>query len=252
VQEIDGHNLEEIDAAIQVAQTAKGQPHLIVCHTHIAFGSPNKQDSEEAHGAPLGEEEVLATKESLGWPSEEPFWVPDDVVAHWRLAVPQGERAEAIWRDILTNYEQSHPEEAKELHRVLEGRLPENWETALPQFRPEDGPIATRAASGTVLSALIPVIPELMGGSADLAPSNKTYVEGFGEFQKGSYEGRNLRFGVREHAMGAILNGMALHKGIRPYGGTFLIFSDYMRPAVRLAALMGQPVIYVWTHDSVF
>ncbi|MGC9349520.1 MAG: transketolase [Anaerolineae bacterium] len=252
VQEIDGHDLDEIDAAIQVAQSAKSQPHLIVCHTHIAFGSPNKQDSEEAHGAPLGEDEVLSTKEALDWPSDEPFWLPDDVVAHWRLAVPQGERAEAIWRDILTNYEQSHAEEARELHRVLEGRLPENWETALPQFRPENGPIATRAASGTVLSALAPVIPELMGGSADLAPSNKTFVDGFGEFQKGSYEGRNLHFGVREHAMGTILNGMALYKGVRPYGGTFLVFSDYMRPAVRLAALMKQPVLYVWTHDSVF
>ncbi|MGC9522575.1 MAG: transketolase [Anaerolineae bacterium] len=252
VQEIDGHDMDTIDAAIRAAKAAQGQPHLIVCHTHIAYGSPNMVDDAEAHGAPLGEEEVRLTKEALGWPNEEPFWVPDDVMVHYRLAGPQGERAEAIWRDMLTNYEQEYPEEAKELRRVLEGELPENWQTAMPEFRPENGPIATRAASGQVLQALAPVIPELVGGSADLAPSTKTYLSGYAEFQQGSPEGRNLRFGVREHAMGAILNGMALYRGVRPFGGTFLIFSDYMRPSVRLAAMMGQPVTYVWTHDSVF
>ncbi|MGC9468400.1 MAG: transketolase [Anaerolineae bacterium] len=252
VQEIDGHDVDAIDAAIRAAKAAKGSPHLIVCHTHIAYGAPTMQGDAEAHGAPLGEAEVHATKEALGWPSQEPFWVPDDVIAHYRLAVPQGDRAEAIWRDMLTNYEQAHPEEAKELHRMLDGRLPENWETAIPSFRPDSGPIATRAASGKVLESLAPVVPELLGGSADLAPSTKTYVTGFGEFQKDTPEGRNFRFGVREHGMGAILNGMALYGGLRPYGATFFVFSDYMRPAVRLAALMGLPVIYVWTHDSVF
>ncbi len=252
VQEVDGHDMDAVDTAIRAAKAAKGQPHLVVCHTHIAYGSPNMVDDAEAHGAPLGEEEVRLTKEALGWPKQEPFWVPDDVIAHYRLAVPQGERAEAIWRDMLTNYEQEYPEETKELHRVLEGKLPENWQTAMPQFRTENGPIATRAASGQVLEALAPVIPELVGGSADLAPSTKTYLSGYAEFQKETPEGRNLRFGVREHAMGAILNGMALYRGVRPYGGTFLVFSDYMRPSVRLAALMGQPVVYVWTHDSVF
>jgi transketolase len=252
VQEVDGHDIDAIDAAIRAAKAAKGQPHLIVCHTHIAYGSPNKQDDAEAHGAPLGESEVLATKEALGWPSTEPFFVPDDVVAHYRLAIPHGERVQAIWQDRLTNYEQAYPDSAKELHRVLAGELPENWEMALPTFAPEDGPIATRAASGKVLQGLAPVMPELVGGAADLHPSTKTYVSGFGEFQRDTPEGRNLHFGVREHGMGAALNGIALYGGLRPYGGTFLIFSDYMRPSVRLAALMELPVTYVWTHDSVF
>jgi transketolase len=153
---------------------------------------------------------------------------------------------------MLTNYEQAHPENAKELDRVLAGRLPENWEIALPEFKPESGPLATRAASGKVLQELAPVIPELIGGSADLAPSTKTYLSGFGDFSSDTPEGRNLHFGVREHGMGAALNGMALYGGLRPYGGTFLVFSDYMRPSVRLSALMGLPVTYVWTHDSVF
>lgn len=252
VQEVDGHDMEAVDAAIRAAKAVADQPHLIVCHTHIAYGSPNMQGDAAAHGAPLGEAEVETTKEALNWPSKQPFFVPNDVVAHYRLAVPQGERAEAIWQDMLTNYQQAYPEQAKELQRMLEGRLPENWEMALPTFKPEDGVIATRAASGKVLTNLAPVIPELIGGSADLSPSNKTFVSGFGEFQCESPEGRNFHFGVREHAMGAALNGMALFGGLRPYGGTFLVFSDYMRPSVRLAALMELPVTYVWTHDSIF
>jgi transketolase len=252
VQEIDGHDMDAIDAAIRAAKAAKGQPHLIACHTHIAYGSPNLHDSAEAHGAPLGEAEVQATKEALGWPSMEPFWVPDTVLAAYRLAVPQGERAEALWRDQLTSYAQAYPEQARELRRILSGRLPENWTTALPQFRPTDKPIATRSSSGKVLESLAPVIPELVGGSADLAPSTRTYVSGFGDFSREAPQGRNFHFGVREHGMGVVLNGMALYGGIRPYGATFLIFSDYMRPSVRLAALMGLPVIYVWTHDSIF
>ncbi|MCU0521066.1 MAG: transketolase [Anaerolineae bacterium] len=252
VQVIDGHDMDAIDIAIRAAKAAKGQPHLIVCHTHIAYGSPNMRDSAEAHGAPLGEAEVQATKEALGWPSMEPFWVPDDVIAAYRVTVPQGERAEALWHDQMNSYEQAFPEEAKELHRILSGRLPENWLTALPQFKPTDKPIATRSSSGKVIESLAPVIPELIGGSADLAPSTRTYLSGFGDFSRGTPQGRNFHFGVREHGMGAILNGMALYGGIRPYGATFLIFSDYMRPSVRLAALMGLPVIYVWTHDSIF
>ena len=252
VQEIDGHDTEAVDAAIRAAKAAKGQPHLIVCHTHIAYGSPHMHDDAAAHGAPLGEAEVRATKEALGWPSLEPFWVPDDVVAQYRLAVPQGERGEARWQDMLSNYGQAYPEEAKELHRLLEGRLPENWATALPRYRADSPAIATRSASGKVLDAVAPVVPELIGGSADLSPSTKTYLSGFGDFAKDTPEGRNFHFGVREHGMGAVLNGMALYGGVRPYGATFLIFSDYMRPSVRLAALMGLPVIYVWTHDSVF
>ena len=252
VQEIDGHDIDAIDAAIQKAKQTSGQPHLIICHTHIAFGSPHLQDSAKAHGAPLGEAEVRATKEAMGWPSLEPFWIPDDVLAHYRIAVPQGERAEALWREMLTHYEQNHPEEARELERVLAGKLPDNWQMALPRFDTGDAPVATRAASGQVLQSLASVVPELVGGSADLAPSNKTYLNGYGDFQRDTPGGRNLHFGVREHAMGAALNGMAIYGGLRPFGGTFLVFSDYMRPAVRLAALMKLPVIYVWTHDSIF
>ncbi len=252
VQEIDGHSTDAVDAAIREAKVSKGRPHLIICHTHIAYGSPSLQGSAQAHGGPLGASEVAATKEALGWPSMEPFFVPKDVIAQYRLAIPQGERAEAIWQDMLTNFGQAYPEEAKELRRVMSGALPENWEMALPRFSPTDGAIATRAASGRVLRALAPVIPELIGGSADLAPSTQTFVGGYGDFQAATPEGRNLHFGVREHGMGAILNGMALYGGLRPYGGTFLVFSDYMRPAVRLAALMQLPVTYIWTHDSVF
>jgi len=252
VQEIDGHDVDAIEAAIKTAKSATGQPHLIACRTHIAYGSPAMQGSAEAHGAPLGEAEVQATKEALGWPSMEPFWLPDDVIAHYRLALPQGERTEARWHDMFSNYEQAYPEEAKELRRVLAGELPENWAGALPTFRSDGSAVATRSASGKVLDAIAPMIPELIGGSADLAPSTKTYLSGFGEFTRTTHEGRNFHFGVREHGMGAILNGMALYGGVRPFGATFLIFSDYMRPSVRLAALMGLPVIYVWTHDSVF
>lgn len=252
VQTVDGHDTDAIDSAIRAAKAAKGKPHLIACRTHIAFGSPSFHDSAEAHGAPLGEAEVQATKRALNWPSMEPFWLPDDVVAAYRIAGPQGERAEALWRDQLTSYEQTYREEARELRRVLSGKLPENWIMALPRFGPDDKPMATRAASGRVLESLATVIPELVGGSADLAPSTRTYLSGFGDFSRESPQGRNYHFGVREHGMGAILNGMTLYGGLRPYGSTFLVFSDYMRPSVRLAALMGLPVIYVWTHDSIF
>jgi transketolase len=252
VQEIDGHDFDAIDAAIKQAQSVDGKPHLIVCHTHIAYGSPNKQDSEKAHGSPLGQEEVRVTKEALGWPSQEPFYVPEEVLISYRVAKSQGEQKEAAWREMLTNYAKAYPEETERLERLLSGQLPAGWETVLPDFTPEDAPLATRAASGAALRALASVIPELLGGSADLAPSNKTYLPGTPEFQPGVREGRNFRFGVREHGMGGILNGMAVYGGLQVYGGTFTVFSDYMRPSVRLAALMKAPVIYVWTHDSVF
>ncbi len=246
-----GHDTDAIDSAIRAAKAAKGS-RISSRVEPIAFGSPSFHDSAEAHGAPLGEAEVQATKRALNWPSMEPFWLPDDVVAAYRIAGPQGERAEALWRDQLTSYEQTYREEARELRRVLSGKLPGNWTTALPRFGPGDKPMATRVASGRVLESLAPVIPELVGGSADLAPSTRTYLSGFGDFSRESPQGRNYHFGVREHGMGAILNGMALYGGLRPYGSTFLVFSDYMRPSVRLAALMGLPVIYVWTHDSIF
>ncbi len=252
VQEVDGHDRTAIDAAIKAAKRVAGQPHLIVCHTHIAYGSPHMQDSAKAHGSPLGKEEIRLAKEEMDWPSQEPFFVPKDVVAHYRLAGPQGERAEAQWRELLTRYTDKYPDQAAEFNRRIAGRLPDQWEDTVPYFRPDGDPIATRVASGETLRALAAQIPELMGGSADLAPSNKTHLPDEGVFQKETPTGRNLHFGVREHAMGGILNGMALYGGVRPYGGTFLVFSDYMRPAVRLAALMGLPVVYVWTHDSIF
>lgn len=252
VQDIDGHDIDAIDAAIRAAQAMEGQPHLIVCHTHIANGSPNMHDSHNAHGSPLGEEEIRLTKQAMQWPSMEPFFVPDEVIAYYRLAVPQGEQAEAQWRELLTQYRAAYPEALKELNRRLAGKLPTHWVDALPVFSPEGGAIATRAASGTVLSKLAVAIPELVGGSADLEPSNKTYLPQQGDYQAGTPSGRNFHFGVREHIMGAMLNGITLFGGLRAFGGTFMVFSDYMRPAVRLAALMKLPVTYVWTHDSFF
>jgi transketolase len=252
VQVIDGHDVDAIDAAIRIAQNQNGKPHLIVCHTHIAYGSPNLQDSHRAHGSPLGVEEIRITKEAMHWPSLEPFFIPDDVIAYYRLAVPQGEQGEAQWRELLTRYAVTYPELMQELNRRLAGELPKQWEKAIPKFSPGDGSLATRAASGSVLRKLAPVIPELMGGSADLEPSNNTYLPQQGDFQPETPNGRNLHFGVREHIMGAMLNGITLYGGLRAFGGTFLVFSDYMRPAVRLAALMKIPVIYVWTHDSFY
>ena len=252
VQAVDGQDIDAIDAAIRAAKAVKGQPHLIACKTTIAYGSPNMAGSEKAHGAPLGEEEIRLAKDGFGWPSQEPFFVPNDVIAHYRLAVPQGERAEAKWRDLLTGYEAAYPEEAAELRRILKGELPENWGKAVPHYRPDGSAMATRAASGKVLNAIAPALPELLGGSADLAPSNKTYMNGLGDFSKENPLGRNFHFGVREHAMGSLLNGMALYGGLQVFGGTFMVFSDYMRPAVRLAALMKLPVVYVFTHDSIY
>jgi len=252
VQTIDGHDHDAIDAALRQAQRAEGQPHLIICQTHIAYGSPNKQDSAAAHGEPLGQDEVRLTREALDWPSQEPFEIPSNVQAHFRLALPKGAQAEAVWQAKMTAYRQAYPEESALLQRMLAGALPADWQQALPTFGAEDGPLATRAASGQTLNALAAVLPELIGGSADLAPSTKTALKAEDSLQRDTLAGRNLHFGVREHAMGALLNGMALYGGLRVYGGTFLVFSDYMRPAMRLAALMKLPVIYVLTHDSIF
>lgn len=252
VQAVDGYDLDAIETAIRAAQAETARPSLIICRTHIAYGSPNLHDNAEAHGAPLGVEEVRLTKAALGWPPDEDFFVPGDALAHYRLALPRGAQAEAAWRDLLTRYEKEFPAEAAELRRIWSGTLPVGWEKALPVFRADQGMLATRAASGKVLNALAPVLPELIGGSADLAPSNNTYLKEGGDFQAATPAGRNLHFGVREHGMGAALNGMALYAPLRVYGGTFLVFSDYMRPAVRLAALMKLPVIYVWTHDSLW
>ena len=244
VQKIaDGNNLKAIDAAIAQAKRVADRPSLIIVRTHIAWGSPHKQDTAEAHGAPLGADEVKATKQNLGWPSLEPFYVPDDALEHWRTAKARGAQLEGDWKRKWDSYRAAHPELAAELERRLAGRLPAGWDSALPVFGPEDAQ-ATRAASGKVLNAIAAKLPELLGGSADLTGSNNTEIKGGGP-------GRNFHYGVREHAMGAVLNGITLHRGFIPFGGTFLIFSDYMRPSIRLAALTHLKPIYVFTHDSI-
>lgn len=252
VQKVDGYNLKAIAAAIRAARRETARPSLIICRTHIAYGSPHKQDNPSAHGEPLGEEEVRLTKQALGWPPDAPFWVPPEALPVFRRAVEEGAAAQACWQATFVDYACRYPREAALLERLWASELPDGWEEAIPSFSPADGPMATRKASGIVLNALAAVLPTLIGGSADLAPSNLTLLKGYDDFQRDTPAGRNLRFGVREHAMGAILNGMALHGGLIPYGGTFLVFSDYMRPAVRLAAMMHLPVVYVWTHDSLW
>jgi len=248
----DGNDLGALDAALAAARRVADRPSLIIVRTHIAFGSPHKQDTPEAHGAPLGEDEVKLTKQRLGWPSLEPFHVPDDALAHWRLARERGTRLEAEWSKKYDAYRRAHPELAAELERRLTGRLAEGWDEGLPTFGPPPGDAqATRAASGKVLNVIAPKLPELVGGSADLASSTNVVFKNGGDVSAGNWGARNVHFGVREHGMGAILNGLALHGGVRPVGSTFLIFSDYMRPPIRLAALCDLPVIYVFTHDSI-
>lgn len=249
----DGNtDLEGMSGAIEAACSERERPTLVIVRTTIAFGSPNKQDTAEAHGSPLGEKEVALTKEALDWPKEPDFFVPEDVLAHFREAIPRGEAGEREWRLKMAAYMGAYPDLAMEWERVMWGDLPEGWESALPSFAHGTAAMATRKASGKVINAIAPKIPELAGGSADLAPSTETLIEGGGEFLPDAPPGgRNFHFGVREHGMGAILNGMARHGGLIPYGATFFVFSDYMRPAVRLAALMGIRVIYVFTHDSV-
>ncbi len=247
----DGNDLDAVDRAIRAAQAEKGRPSLIIARTHIAYGSPNKQDTAGAHGSPLGEEEVSLTKQNLGWPLEPKFYIPEEALEHFREAIDRGARADAEWQKRLEAYRREFPDLAKEWDGFVRGKLPEGWKSKIPVFKPSDGPLATRQASGKVLNAIAPGLPTLIGGSADLAPSTDTLLKGVPDFQKGSYSGRNLHFGVREHGMGGILNGMAL-SGLVPYGATFLIFSDYTRPTIRLAALMEVRSIFVFTHDSVF
>jgi transketolase len=262
----DGNDLDALDQALRAARNESERPSLILVHTHLGYGSPNKQDTYEAHGSPLGEEEVKLTKENLGWPVEPPFYVPDEALEHFRQAVDQGKRAEAEWHARFSAYAQEFPELAQELQQVMRGELPEGWDADIPEFSGDDKPVATRVASGKVMNAIAPRLPALIGGSADLNPSTHTALQGMGDFENPeaaagdmqgstgggwSYAGRNLHFGVREHGMGAVLNGMAAHGGTIPFGATFLIFSDYMRPPIRLAALMDLQVIYVFTHDSI-
>jgi len=246
----DGNDLEALDRAIVAAQRERARPSMIIVRTHIGWGSPHKQDTADAHGAPLGVEEIKLTKQNLGWPSLEPFYVPEEALEHWRTAKGRGARLEAEWRKRWDAYRAAEPDLAAELDRRFTGRLPEGWDSALPSFGPKDAQ-ATRAASGKVLNAIAPKIPELIGGSADLTGSNNTEIKGAGVFSATNHAGRNFHFGIREHGMGAAMNGLALHGGFIPFGGTFLIFSDYMRPSIRLAALTHLRTIYVFTHDSI-
>jgi transketolase len=247
----DGNDTTAIAAAIEAARQEANRPSIIMLRTQIAFGSPNKQGTADAHGAPLGENEVCLTKQCLGCPDDAFFCIPEDVRTRFGECLQRGRSMEAEWQTGIDDFRRRQSEAAAQWQACIDGQLPAEWASSLPAFAPEDGPIATRAASGIVLNALAREVTTLMGGSADLAPSNKTFLNGLPEFQQASYDGRNIRFGVREHAMTAIMSGMLLHGGVRPYGGTFLVFADYMRPAIRLAALMQLPVIYVLTHDSI-
>ncbi|MEO8504649.1 MAG: transketolase [Acidobacteriota bacterium] len=247
----DGNDLVELDRALAAAEAETGVPTIVVVRTHIGFGSP-KQDSKDAHGEPLGAADLKATKEKLGWPLTPAFLVPDETRAVFAESAARGASLSAHWDEVHRTWGAKNPEAAMELNRRLRRELPQDWQNALPAFTASDGAMATRDASGKVLDALAAVLPELVGGSADLTPSNKTLPKGATSFSPADRTGRYLRFGVREHGMGAALNGIALSGLLIPYGGTFLIFSDYMRPAVRLAALMGQQSIFVYTHDSIF
>ncbi len=261
----DGNDLAAIEHALYLARAETQRPSLILVRTHIGYGSPHKQDSFKAHGSPLGLEEVLLTKDKLGWPSEPSFFIPDPAAAHFRCAIERGARDEAQWNTSFSAYAEAFPELAEQLQAMVLGELQQGWDADMPDFPADAEGMATRVASGKVMNALAATVPALMGGSADLDPSTNTALEQCGDFEPGSTEaddkqgsngswswsGRNLHFGVREHAMGSIMNGLAAHGGIVAFGATFLSFADYMRPPIRLAALMGLHVVYVFTHDSI-
>ncbi|MDJ0724233.1 MAG: transketolase [Prochloraceae cyanobacterium] len=253
VQHVENGNtdLEGIAKAIEAAKAVTDKPSMIKVTTTIGYGSPNKANSSGVHGSALGGDEVKATRENLGWNYPE-FEVPEDALKQFRKAVDRGAEYEAEWNKVWDSYKSKYASDAAVLERMMSGKLPEGWEKALPTYTPEDKADATRNTSGKTLNALADALPELIGGSADLAPSNKTLLKSSGDFQKGQYDNRNLRFGVREHGMGAICNGIALHNsGLIPYGATFLVFTDYMRNAIRLSAISEARVIWVMTHDSI-
>jgi len=247
----DGNDLAAIVAAVEAARDVTDRPSMIAVRTHIGYGSPNKQDDASAHGEPLGADEVRLTKEALDWPVEPLFYVPDDARARFRDAAARGADERARWHERFDSYREQYPEQADEFERRMRGELPDTWDGDLPVFEGDNGPIATREAGGTVMNAIADLLPELVGGSADLAPSTKTWLKNHGMFERDDRSGRNLRFGVREHAMGAIVNGLAYHGGFLPFGSTFLTFSDYMRPPIRLAALSRLHVVVAFTHDSI-
>jgi transketolase len=246
----DGNDLEAVDHAIQTAKNDP-RPSLIACRTHIGFGAPHRQDTAKAHGEPLGDEELNEAKKNLGWPIEPRFLIPGEVLELFREAIEKGQKSEDDWNKKFADYKQANPEKGETLARRLNGELPKGWESALPVFPADPKGLATRSSSGKVLTALSSRLGELVGGSADLTPSNNTKFDGAIDFQGDNPIGRYFHFGVREHAMGAALNGMTLYGGLIPYGGTFLIFSDYMKPAIRIAAISHIPSIFVYTHDSV-
>jgi transketolase len=246
----DGNDLEAISAALDASRAETSRPSLVILRTAIADPAPTKRNTADAHGAPLGTEEVRLTKEIMGWPQEPRFFVPDDALGHWRAAAPRGAELEATWRRQFDRYAAAHPALAAEFQRWFAGQLPERWEKELPVVNPSSGALATRQASGLALQAIGSVVPNLVGGSADLGSSTGTTLKQGGVFGPAS-QGRTFHWGVREHGMAACLNGIAAHGGLRPFGSTFLVFSDYMKPAIRLAAIMRLPVIYIGTHDSI-
>jgi transketolase len=241
---------DRLSQAIDDALAVEDRPSLIILRTHIAQGSPHKQDTAAAHGSPLGEEEIRLTKQAMGWPSEEPFYVPEDALKHFRGCIERGAELQAEWQRRFGAYAQEHPELAGELERLVRRELPQGWDAEVPRFHLSGTMTATRKSSHTVLQWAAANVPELVGGSADLAPSTLTRIDDAGDVEAGAYDGRNMHFGIREHAMGAIVNGLTLHY-FRGYGSTFFTFSDYMRGSMRLAALMGLPSIFVFTHDSI-
>ncbi|HEU4747769.1 MAG TPA: transketolase [Gemmatimonadaceae bacterium] len=247
----DVNDLSALNRAIDAAKAETSRPSLIIVRSHIGYGSPNKLDTAEAHGSPLGPEEITLTKQALGYPSLEPFHVVPEALSYWRDAAKRRAGAQGKWNKSYAAYKAAFPELERELRRRLKGDLPDGWEEAIPVFTEKDGNVASRAASGVVLNAIAKRVPELIGGSADLASSTNTIIKGEASFSATSYAGRNFHFGIREHGMGSVMNGMSLSGGIIPYGATFLIFSDYMRPTIRLAAFMERHVIYVYTHDSI-
>jgi len=249
VHKVDGNNVQEVSRAIRAAQKETAKPSIIIARTHIGFGSPNKHDTSDVHGAPLGEEELKLTKKNLGWPPKK-FYIPRKALQHFRKAVPAGRAADKKWNDLFARYRKKYPALAKQWDMMIRRDNGSEYKKSIPVFKSSDGPMATRSASGKVLNAVANHLPQLIGGSADLTPSNNTYLKNYSEYTK-KKSGRNIHFGVREHAMGTIVNGLALSNMLIPYGGTFLIFSDYMRPAIRISALTGSHVIYIFTHDSV-
>jgi transketolase len=251
VQRVDGHNRIDIDKAIEQAKSVTDQPSIISCRTHIGYGSPNKQDSASSHGSPLGVDEIRLTKQYYGWDPDLEFFIPEEVRLWFTRFVETGYKLENNWSSILDEYSVVQPLKAVDFKRTIGGKLPNDWLQSVPTFEADSKGMATRKASGLVLNAIASVVPNMIGGSADLAGSNNTWIDGAAVFQADSYEGKNFHFGVREHAMGSALNGMALHGGIIPYGGTFLVFSDYCRPAIRIAALSKIPSIFIFTHDSI-